>query len=579
MLEFPEERFTDQAAQDYLGSISLDRRRQNGQVYTPAHIVDFVLQQVRYVSAESIEQKTVLDPACGSGAFLVCCVSALIDRCLRSGLESRILELIESRIFGFDVDEVACELARSAVRRTAARAIGKEVPQPFFLKNVMCADFLLDTYVDSIAPVLAGGFDFIVGNPPYVSATRIQENQKRSLRARFSTATGRLDFYMLFMERALVLLKVSGRLAVITPDKFLLSKSAAALRGLLLRRNALRVIARFRSHRIFPAAATVPCVTVLERSAEPSTVKILECADQLGSHPTVEVVRESVIDQSVLTSAPWDLLPPDLLEFANRIKKGHPSLGACALRLSAGPATGKDSVFVLPEESEHEIEELLLRPALRGRDIGRCSIRDQRTRILIPYVFDKAGRSTLVNLAQFPKAKRYLESHRDVLQSRHCVRVWEKVWYDLHDQVLFDLALQPKIVVPDVAESNRFAFDPGRYFPLHSVYYLIPRRGVDPEYLTGVLNSAVAEFLVRLLAPVVKDGFSRYRQQFLVTLPIPEADTRRKESIVHSVRRLDISTMNEVVASLFRLSDADREAIEQFLTKSRLRSRTHDPRS
>ena len=74
---------------------------------------------------------------------------------------------------------------------------------------------------------------------------------------------------------------------------------------------------------------------------------------------------------------------------------------------------------------------------------------------------------------------------------------------------------------PRVWESNRFVVDRGRFFPLHSAYYLIPKGDIDPDFLVAVLNSRVSEFLIRLLAPVVKDGFSRYRRQFLATLPIP----------------------------------------------------------
>jgi len=152
-----------------------------------------------------------------------------------------------------------------------------------------------------------------------------------------------------------------------------------------------------------------------------------------------------------------------------------------------------------------------------------------------------------------------------MLEKRHCCRVWEKVWYDVHDPVPFDLAIQAKILVPDVARSNRFAFDPGRYCPLHSTYYVIPK-SIDPLYLTAVLNSKPIEFLIRLLAPVVKDGFSRYRRQFLLGLPVPQTSIAHMVDIAQAASIGDRVRVEELVTPLFGLSSGERRAIDRFLS-------------
>jgi hypothetical protein len=98
----------------------------------------------------------------------------------------------------------------------------------------------------------------------------------------------------------------------------------------------------------------------------------------------------------------------------------------------------------------------------------------------------------------------------------------------------------------DVANSNRFAVDRGAFLPLHSVYYVLPKSGVDVDFLAAVLNSSVAGFLVRLFSPVVKDGFNRYRQQFLLTLPVPLASAKQVGEIAEEAERR--------VLRLFRLT-------------------------
>jgi hypothetical protein len=143
--------------------------------------------------------------------------------------------------------------------------------------------------------------------------------------------------------------------------------------------------------------------------------------------------------------------------------------------------------------------------------------------------------------------------------------VWEKAWYDVHDPVPFDLAVRPKILVPDVANRNRFVFDSGRYCPLHSAYYIVPK-GIDPLYLTAVLNSRPVEFLIRLLAPVVKDGFSRYRRQFLLGLPVPRTSAEKMCEIVETVRGRDYERAEDFVSTLFDLSESQQDSIRRFLS-------------
>ncbi len=374
----------------------------------------------------------------------------------------------------------------------------------FFEANIVAADFLMGREVEALPVVRARALRFVVGNPPYAPATRITSSYKMELRSRFHSARGRLDLYTVFIERALLLLADGGSLALVTPDKFLASQSARGLRAFILQTSAVRSIARFRSHKVFEDAATVPCVTVLERAGRPRDVAVLACAEKPTSTGRVRVLDRSSVPHGRLSSAPLHVSSPGLHAFARRLVDRHPTLAQLTVRVSAGPATGRDGLYVFPIGSQPAIEPELLRPVVRGRDVLTFGISDPGLEMLVPYVFDAAGNSTLIDLSRYPGARRYLEKHRSDLEERHCVRVWRKRWYDLHDQVLWDLAKQTKLLVPDVANSNRFAVDRGGFLPLHSVYYLLPKPGVDVDFLAAVLNSSVATFLVRLFSPVVK---------------------------------------------------------------------------
>lgn len=555
----------------YLNSRGLEERREQGQVYTPEHLVDFVLSEGGYRRGAGIGGATLLDPACGAGAFLCGAAKILCHHLQDSGLDptskrgsATYRDVVQRLIFGIDVDPHACSLARISLRGIVESLTGHQVDANFGSNNILCADFLRPESWELIRrPAGSQTFDFIVGNPPYVAATRLAAAEKARLREQFVTASGRVDLYTVFIECSLGLLSQGGRLAMITPDKFLSSETARALRSFIVAHAAVRTIAHFTSHRVFPDAATVPCVSVLERGRPQETVTLLECR---ANADAVHIESRSQLSPSELTPRSWHLRRPLLRALADRIKKAHGSLGAHVDRISAGPATGRDSIFVFPALEAPKVEPELLRSAVRGRDLKAFRIEDPGLKVLVPYHLENA-QPTLVRLTDFPSARRYLEEHREELEKRHCVREWGKDWYDLHDQVLFDLAATKKILVPDVADSSRFVVDGGRYLPLHSVYYLIPKNPDDAHFLTAVLNSSVCEFIVRLTSPIMKDGFSRYRRQFLLALPIPNCTAATKRRISLASEEGDESKSEALVSSLFGLSTSEQRQVSKFLVE------------
>jgi Eco57I restriction-modification methylase/restriction endonuclease TaqI-like protein len=565
-----------QAGELYLRSLPGETRRHEGRVYTPPHLVRFLLEQAsKDKPLFEDEPVAILDPACGAGAILSGLVEELAWRFRQNGVnlagrKGRLdfLRAVERQIYGVDLDPRACELSGDAVRATVARFTLRPVRDDFFACNVLNADFLLSEEVRGLGEKV-GGFEYIIGNPPYVSTTRLSGLYKRALRLQFETSDGRLDLYTLFMERSIWLLSSGGRLVFITPDKFLISKTSSSLRSHLLTETRIRSIARFRSHRVFENAATVPCVTVLERSSERGSVEILSCQSAESAPGEVTVQDRHFLLQSSLGRGAWQLLPAADQKILQRIRGDHATLDQISVRISAGPATGRDGAFIVKSHAADGLEPELLRPAIRGRDILPYQLTDSGLRIIVPYLYGTSGSASLVELSHFPAVKSWLEARRAELESRHCVREWQKQWYDLHDQVSCDLACRVKILVPDVAMGNRFAVDVGGFFPLHSAYYIMLNDGVDPYYVTAVLNSRICEYLIRVHAPRVKDGFLRYRQQFLSQLPVPRGERSLRRKIISASREADAAAAEELVCRLFGLSDRMLAAVDRALALSR----------
>jgi len=559
--------FRDLDGSSYLAGRSVEDRRGSGAVYTPPALVEFILDQARYCAEPEHSTLPLLDPACGAGAFLVGAVRRMARALADQGKlpheapgRRLLLGRVRRNVWGVDNDPEACALARDAVREAVHELTGRAAPTGFFHSNVVVADFL-QSELRSLPKRVREGLAFVVGNPPYVQTTRLSAESKEQLREQFQTAFGRIDLYALFFERSLGLLRPGGTLAFISPDKYLTGRSMRELRSLILDQSAVRRVAVFRSHKIFHGAATVPCVSVLEKGARSSWVEVSDC---LQANTEVRVHRTArVLASERLHAEAWNLLHPSLLRVAERIRGDHPRLETLASRISAGYATGRDGVFVSPNDEVPDVEPELLVPVVRGRDIAPFEVAEPQLTLLLPYTFD-GGVPRLIDIREFPRAHRYLKRFRADLRRRHCVRVWEKAWFDIHDPVSLDVCRAEKILVPDVANHNRFAFDPGTCLPLHSAYYVVPKPDQDPLYLTGLLNSAPLEFLVRLAAPVVKDGFRRYRRQFLASLPVPSAPLKTQRSIGRAAKAGDIDRVNRIAAELFGLTNGDLAQIEAY---------------
>jgi SAM-dependent methyltransferase len=436
-----------------------------GFVPTPHETVDTMVELL-FRGRPPRPDDTVLDPGCGTGEF----IDGIIRWCERQ-------RLALPRVTGVESDPRHLPVLRAKYERLHAI-------------HIRHADFL------------TGGrttYDFIVGNPPYVAITGLSHSEKARYRARYATARGRFDLYMLFFEQALQSLAPGGRLVFITPEKYLYVETAGPLRDLLARHH-LEEIQLVRED-TFGELVTYPTITVVHNAPPAGT----------------QVRRR---DGSVLTIRlpsgrdPW--LP--LLEGC--VPQQAVTLGDLCLRISCGVATGADSVFVQLAHSLDPALQRFARPTIAGRQL-RPEKTDlpQRFVMLIPY--DAHGR--LLPLEQLGALGRYLmrDDIRERLLARTCVK--RKPWYAFHETPALPEILRPKILCKDIGETPHFWVDrPGGIVPRHSVYYLVPRDAAAIDVILGYLRSPQAhQWLVQNCQRVSK-GFLRLQSRVLQRLPLPD---------------------------------------------------------
>ena len=409
----------------------------------------------------------ILDPGCGTGAF----IRGIVRWCQQRKIET-------PQLIGIESDPQLAKAARRLLEKTKQVKIREQ-------------DFL----VESIEM-----FDFIIGNPPYVPITGLSEDEKQFFRARYETARGRFDLYLLFFERALKSLKSDGRLVFITPEKFLYVETASSLRCLLSDFQIEEVTLVDES--IFGSLITYPTITTV--------------VNRLPRWNTTIVRRDGAVTEVRLSGSGGSWMPTiSGIESSN----SWPTLQDVCIRISCGVATGADSVFVHPAaELDPELVPFAY-PTIAGRELsGSGSVPTGKYSMLIPY--SKNG--DLLPENRLGALGRYLSRSaiRSQLMARTCVR--HKPWNAFHETPPLRDILRPKILCKDITQSARFWIDrSGSLVPRHSVYYIVPTHAATLDELCDHLNSRIAAEWLNAHCQRAANGFLRIQSNVIRQLPLP----------------------------------------------------------
>ena len=435
-----------------------------GFVPTPAAIVDLMVDKL-FRNRPPTPESSLLDPGCGEGEF----IGGVIRWCSARGITPPC-------IVGIEADQHRADIA-------AARFDG--------LKNVriLTQDFLHATDLR---------FDYAIGNPPYVPITGLRIAEREDYRRRYATATGRFDLYLLFFEQAIKLLKASGRLVFITPEKYLYVDTARPLRNLLRRARVDEL--HFLDEGTFGELVTYPLVSTITAAVPTGTTRVL-----LRSGASSEVLLEG--------SSSW--LPSIL---GHRLQTSAFTLADACVRVSCGVATGADSIFVVRNSDLTPALAPFAHPTISGRQISESRPLCTSSSMLVPY--DTSGRllseSNLLALGRFLSAP----ARRTKLLGRTCVA--RKPWYAFHETPPMREVLRPKLLCKDITSTPFFVVDrEGDIIPRHSAYYLVPLESVDIDHLAHFVNSPASREWLRAHCQRAANGYLRLQSQALKQLPIP----------------------------------------------------------
>ncbi|MDA3899961.1 MAG: N-6 DNA methylase [Spirochaetes bacterium] len=210
-------------------------KKTKGQFFTPLDIVDHIIEDsLQNISDfDTIRTLKFLDPACGSGHFLILLFKKLQCIYVQNNIPSQqaAIEIIKNNLYGFDIDSLAIKIARFNISQIAS------VPEEN-ISNIMCRNFILKDSLQFDQPIIPeNNYDIIIGNPPWGST--LTKDEKKYYRKAYSSAKSGINTFTLFIERSLELLKEKGALAFLVPEALLNIKAHQNCRKYILENSKI----------------------------------------------------------------------------------------------------------------------------------------------------------------------------------------------------------------------------------------------------------------------------------------------------------------------------------------------------
>lgn len=492
---------------------------------------------------------TILDPACGSGAFLNQSLEFLINEHRKiDELRGQLLggaiifsdittDILEKNIYGVDLNEESIEIAKLSLwLRTAQK--GRKLNT--LSNNIKCGNSLIDdpevagekalNWQNEFPEIFArGGFDVVIGNPPYVQLQSMGEMSEKLKQCGFETFDKGADLYCLFTERGFKLLKAGGLQSFIMPNKWLLVEYGKPLRKFLTK-TGLRQMLNFGDIQFFEEATTYVCIFVTQNSQPLSLVEVLSLNKKTYSGDFLTEVKNSIYNypSSKFSDAEWSIQPYEDAMKLEKMKLNGTELKDLPVSIFRGILTGYNEAFYISEATKNQLiaadpkSAELIKPMVRGRDISAYGITG------FEYLIGTFPALKL-EIDDYPAIKNHLNSFGfDRLKQTGENGARKKTngkWFETQDSInYFEEFSKPKIIYPEITAFFPFMYEEIGILTNQKCFILTAKdESVSLLFLTAVLNSSLAKLWIWYNCPELQGGTREIRKVYFEHFPVPKA--------------------------------------------------------
>jgi tRNA1(Val) A37 N6-methylase TrmN6 len=550
------------------------KRKKDGVFYTPKYITKYIIdntigklcldkkQELGFVEEEYLKSAkgrrkatleglgdvlntyrewllslTILDPACGSGAFLNQAIDFLIKEHqfideLQASLfgQSIVFQdientILENNIYGVDLNEESVEIAKLSLWLRTAQPRRK---LNSLNNNIKCGNSLIDSktvagnkafnWEEEFPSVFAnGGFDVVVGNPPYGDYFNIDE--KNFLLKKYKNSfSGTFDMYITFFDVALQILKPNRKLCFITPNTFIEYSQFSALRELLMNNNAIEQVISLTN--VFEDAIVDTAIILLTKDKEQSeTFKGLKIKNKIADLDNVNIPS---LNAQNLTSSGFILKYSAGFDVQKMLSK-HETKLKDVLKITQGITTGGNKAFLNSKEHFviNDIPKHIVKKVLKGKTINRYKILYDNQYILYSIKStEEEAQSKIIDL---------LEPFQQKLANKRETKQGKLPWYCLHwarDAKDFN---EPKILIRQTASHIIATLDTENYYPIDTIHTLNLKVNVADKvntlnFFLALLNSKLFRYLYHWKLDEGGKVYPQIKKVNIEWLPIVECD-------------------------------------------------------
>lgn len=438
-------------------------------------------------------------------------------------------------------------------------------------------------------PELREGFDIVIGNPPYVRHEGIKP--LKPLLTDYACFAGTADLYVYFFEKSIRVLKTGGVLSFICSNKYFRAGYGAKLRAYLGKNTQLQRLIDFGDAPVFTAIAYPHIIVTrkVEKSDGTATFPALSwtLGRPIDQFEAVVAVESFAMPQGDLADSGWQLERADTLNLLQKLRDAGTPLGEYVEgRFYRGVLTGLNEAFVVDRATrdaliaEHASSAKVLKPFLRGRDVKRwqanyadlylIKIESSENKAHPWSQFSKAESAKAEKLfaGAFPAIHRHLNQFRAALIKRYDQG---KFFWELRACSYWNEFEKRKIVIPAIDDEVNYAIDKGS-FSNDKTSICVP---LNPEFVVGILNSAILWWAIRAIAATKQGGYYEFKPMYVSQLPIPKATSVEQQAITEKVEQIlsakaadfnaDVTTLereiDELVADLYGLNADEKKLI------------------
>ena len=476
-------------------------------------------------------------------------------------------EILLNNIYGVDLNEESVEITKLSLFLKVCR---KGLILPNLEKNIKCGNSLVDdpdftdkpfNWETEFPKIFEdGGFDVVIGNPPYVRHQGIN-NIKPYIKENYKTFAGLADLYVYFFEKGLDILKIGGMFAFICSNTFTTVNYGKNIRQLILD-NKFKQYFDYTGKGVFVDAKVDPSIIVLQKGP-PSP------GDQILIENKYQILQNSLDNNN------WTFRNPKTLKLKQKIIGKGIKLKDMNINIYIGIFTGFNKAFFINQEvrekiiSEDPKSSMFIKPLIRGRDVSRWNIDYKNIYLLyIPWKFP---------IDNYPAIKNYLNQFRDSLENRATFKDGGAEWYALQRYASDYIGefYKPKLIYREISTQLFAVYDENNYIT-NAKCFIITSNSISIQFLSTLFNSKLLDFIFKLIGtPLARTSaktteIPRYTlsKSFIEQLPIyPATDEVQKPFIENADLMLFLNNNLQNEVKSFRDWLKDTFSIDQLSNK------------